>query len=105
MRTLAEPRYCSSCLSSHIGSVPCGMTWLQRIKSQRVDPGVEETKTKRKYWNPESVDTLFQDGLNPNERRELMMEETNGVGYVDDPKSLDPHSKEQLGRAIFGKDE
>lgn len=81
------------------------MTWLGRIRSQTVDPGVLETRTKRKYWNSESVDTLFQDGLSPSDRKELMMEETAGVGYVDDPKSLDPVSKRRLGEALFGDDE
>lgn len=72
-----QARDCPDCGSSHIGLVPCGMTYRQRLCSTTVDNSVLATRTKKNYYDS---DTLSQ--LVPDHAHEQMMEETGGIGPV-----------------------
>ena len=96
-------RACDSCGSEHLGP-DCGLTYAQRLRSVRLDGSVTESRSKARYWDEEPLGDLFQDGLTGKERSELVMDETNGVGYVDNPKDMTPTQEKEFSRA-FGFDE
>lgn len=88
VKTRAEIRYCESCKSSHMGRVPCGLTYSQRIRSMRVDqswmPAKIESRAsgETEYYDDQQLSALFDDGLTGEERKEQLMDETQGVGYA-----------------------
>lgn len=77
----AVPRDCSDCGSSHIGQVPCGMTWIQRMKSTRLDTGWMPNAPRKNYYDRQSVDEMFG-GTTEAERKEELMDDTEGLGVV-----------------------
>lgn len=80
----ATPRYCESCSSEHIGQVPCGMTWLQRLKSATFDQlTTHPSKTTNKYWDQESITETFGE-----DARDDFMEVTQGKGVDGDLTGL-----------------
>lgn len=70
----AEFRDCPDCGSSHLGP-RCGMTFRQRLRSVRLDPRIEETKTKRNYYDVDAVHQAFGE-----DARDELMEDTDGWG-------------------------
>lgn len=68
--------YCDDCKSEHLGA-PCGMSWIDRMRSVRIDGGVLETRTKRNYYDREPVHGMFGDTA-----QEQMEKETDGLGYA-----------------------
>lgn len=94
----AEPRFCSSCSSEHIGQVPCGMTYMQRLGSVRLDGSVTATRDKKKYWDESSLKD-FWGGQTESERKEQLMEETKGIGVVP-REELHTEKGHKLAKAI-----
>lgn len=74
--------HCPDCESDHIAPNPCGMSFRQRLSSVQLSGSVTETRTKRKYWDESSLKE-FWGGKDEGERRDELMEETKGIGYVD----------------------
>lgn len=72
----ATPKYCPDCESEHIGQVPCGMTWRQRVLSQTVDEAVNATRTRRKYWDQDALNQQFGE-----DAAEKTLHDTEGRGY------------------------
>lgn len=66
---------CTSCGSEHIGLNPCGLTFVERLRSQTLDPSWMPTKQLKNYYDQEAIDADF--GA---DAEELMMDETEGVG-------------------------
>ena len=87
--------HCDDCGSEHLAPVPCGMTFIQRLRSVNLDGSVTETREKRRYWSSEGMNEMF--GNTEAERREELMEDTKGIGYVDDLNSPKAH---ELAKAI-----
>lgn len=88
-------RFCDSCGTEHIGVVPCGMTFRERLCTTRLDGSVTETRNKRNYYEDESYKELFG-GYDRKERREKLMDDTHGYGPLG--KSNDPkHFKAVMG--------
>lgn len=72
----ATPKYCPDCDTAHIGPVPCGMTWKQRVLSQTVSGDVYQSRTKKRYWDQEALDEQFGP-----DATEKTLEDTQGKGY------------------------
>lgn len=79
-------RFCTDCESTHMGRVPCGMSYAQRLRSQTTDPSWMPARRAvgnlKNYYDDESVSALFNDGLTGKERKEQMLDETEGVGVA-----------------------
>jgi hypothetical protein len=73
---VTEVRYCTSCKTEHIGKVPCGLTWKQRMGTVDLDWASLETRDKKNYFDQEALD----DSFGP-DAQEVMMDETDGMGY------------------------
>jgi hypothetical protein len=71
-----EARHCVDCGVAHYGEVPCGMTYLERLRSVRVD-GVMVTRTKREYYDSGPVDEVFGE-----DSRDRYWSETGGRGAI-----------------------
>ena len=93
---------CTDCGSAHLGIKPCGYPSVDaRIASMKTvrlatewmpsrtaarqtmvrdDNGVE--RPEQEYYDDEALTAMFDDGLTGKERKELLMEETKGVGYA-----------------------
>lgn len=69
--------HCSSCGSEHLGPVPCGLSFRDRMRSIELDQGVLETRTRRNYFDVEPIRQTF--GEDANER---MLDETDGLGFA-----------------------
>ncbi len=87
-------RYCSSCRSVHLGRVPCGLSWAARIGTVRVDVAVGESRTRRGYFDAESVSEAFGE-----DARDRALDETDGIGHVERAPDgtllhIDRHSNE-----------
>lgn len=72
-------RYCEDCGSEHMNA-PCGMKYVDRLRSVRLDSSVTETRTKHNYFDDDALTGTF--GKTAAERHEEMMEETQGVGVA-----------------------
>lgn len=91
----ATPRPCESCGSEHIGQIPCGMTWLERMKTTRLDHSwMPNPPNRRNYYDDEPLKEVF--GADSKERHEQMMDETAGFGPVT-RESSDEHFKAVIG--------
>ena len=91
-------KMCVDCGAEHLSPVPCGMTRGQRYRTVKVDsdwmpsrraarstPKVLDngvTTTESEYYDDQALTEFFGDGLTGDERKELMMEETQGVGIA-----------------------
>lgn len=75
-------KFCSDCSTRHMGVVPCG-GYLNRLRSVRLDNTVTETRTKRSYFDAESLAGLFK--RKPGEVKEEMDEElgSRGLAYSE----------------------
>lgn len=68
--------YCDDCKSEHLGA-PCGMSWIDRMRTVQIDKAALETAEKHSYYDSEPVNELF------GEDSQLQMEEeTRGLGYA-----------------------
>lgn len=94
----AEPRHCGDCDSEHIGVVPCGMTWLQRMRSTQTDVAVNESRSRVQYWDDEGLKEVF--GQTKAERREQMLDETEGRGPIYQGQEMTPED----AKLYFGDD-
>ena len=70
-------RECLSCGSSHLGRVPCGMTWGERMRTVRLDKASMDTAELHNYYDTAGVEASFPDA----EAR--LMEDTDGIGYMN----------------------
>jgi hypothetical protein len=71
---------CSDCGSEHLPPVPCGLTFAQRLGSQRIDKSWMPAKRDgglKNYYDSEALGDAF--GADAHEQ---MMEETKGFGPV-----------------------
>ena len=75
MVTQASVKFCVSCGTDHIGQVPCGLSYRDRLRSVTLDPSCTPTREKHNYYDQESLSTVFGE-----DAEEQMMEETHGVG-------------------------
>jgi len=67
---------CPDCGSEHLGG-RCGLTFAQRLRTVQVDGAALETRTKRNYYDLESVhDTFGEDA------EDRMMDATKGLGSI-----------------------
>lgn len=67
---------CPDCGSEHMGG-RCGMTFAERLRTVQVDGAALETRTKRDYYDVESVhDTFGEDA------EDKMMDATKGIGAI-----------------------
>lgn len=108
---MAEFRDCSSCGSAHMGVVPCGLSYAERLGSVVVDKMSFDTAERHSYYDPEPIRQVFGE-----DSAERMFEETQGLGYTredehgvlrhKDRKSGDwvPVTEEQLDRVYLGGD-
>jgi hypothetical protein len=69
-----SPRRCSSCGSEHYGRVPCGLTFIQRMRSVRVDQSNLEAP-RGAYYDEDAVREQF--GA---DARDKMLDATDGMG-------------------------
>lgn len=89
-------RACSDCGSSHMGRVPCGLSYMQRLGStQRTIGWMDRDKTN--WFDDEPLKEVW--GLDKNERKEDLMEQTGGHGFFDSPKDMTPEAAEYFGFA------
>jgi len=68
---------CSSCGSEHLPPVPCGMTFLERMKTVQVNERNFDTAEKANYFDSVALDEAFGP-----DRKERMLHETRGLGPV-----------------------
>ena len=94
----AVPRYCSDCETEHIGQVPCGMTWLQRMRSTVLDTEATPSRSRRDYFDDEPLKGIF--GADKRERKEEVMEETKGIGALSRRDPMTP----EAAKVFFGDD-
>ena len=73
--------WCPDCESSHIGENPCGMTYMERLRSTQLSPSVTPTKSLRKYWDTEALTDQFGDHAT-----DYSLDLTNGEGLNDAPR-------------------
>lgn len=57
---MTVPRYCPDCDSKHIGLVPCGMSWLQRLRSTGVSADALPTRTPKRYRDIKETEAGWQ---------------------------------------------
>ena len=60
-----------------MGPVPCGLTFMSRMRTVRLDEPAMETRDVKNYYDAEAIDDLI--GPDAEGR---MLEETDGLGYV-----------------------
>lgn len=72
-------RYCPDCKTEHLNA-PCGLTYVQRLRSAQIHGSVTPTKDKQNYYEDEALKDVF--GADRNERRQDMADATNGRGYT-----------------------
>lgn len=103
LRGATELRRCPDCKSEHLGAA-CGGNFVARLRSVRLDPSATPTRDLKRYWDDESVSSVFNDGLTGKERKEKMFDETDGVGFVD-RHEFDTPKGHAAAQRIFGDDE
>ena len=93
--------YCSSCGSEHLGRVPCGLTFAQRIKGvgfgsdwmpSRTDARQREPERHR-YYDSEPIDQVFG-----TDSREKMLEDTKGLGFAQEDAAGDLWHRDRASR-------
>lgn len=62
-----------------------------------LDPKALPHKNKTHYFDDEVLKDVW--GLDKHERKEQLMEETGGHGYVDNPADLTPEAARHFGLA------
>lgn len=93
-------RDCPDCKTSHIGKVPCGLSYRDRLRSTRLDSSATPSRDRRNYYDSEAISGIF--GADAHER---MLEETEGVGYVTPEEfAALPEDKQQDVAAFYGAD-
>ena len=69
--------YCPDCRSTHMGSVPCGLSYAARLRSTQVNRAGFDTASKVNYYDADAVHRAFGE-----DAREAMLEETRGLGPI-----------------------
>lgn len=84
---------CIDCGDHHLGRCG-GLSFVQRLRSVRLDLSLTQTRTRRNYYDRESLDDMF--GEDEATRKERYWDETKGMGAVKrgdiaklDDKALD----------------
>lgn len=86
------------CGSSHMGpECPEGTTFRSRLRTMTIDPRALPNKDKKLYWDDEPMKDVF--GLDRNERKEDLMEQTGGHGFFDRPEDMTPEAARYFGLA------
>lgn len=60
-------------------SCTCNISFADKLRTIQLGAGVTETRTKRSYYDDESVSELF-DGMPRKERKARYMHDTKGLG-------------------------
>lgn len=68
---------CSSCGSEHLPPVPCGLSFIDRLRSVQVNERNFDTAERHNYYDRSALDEAFGP-----DRREKMLQETRGLGPV-----------------------
>lgn len=92
-------RICSSCGSEHMGLVPCGMTFMQRMRTVQVDYAAMETRDLKNYYDAAAVETSFPGAT------EKMYDDTDGIGYVNQADDGDWYYRNRKTREVEKADE
>ena len=96
--------FCADCKSEHINP-GCGLTWLQRMRSSRLDtqwfPNPPASK-RRNFYDDDAVSATFG-GLDRKERKEQYLEETKGKGALTGVAGKDYDAKRV--DEVLGKEE
>lgn len=71
---------CQSCGSEHLPPVPCGMTFVERLRSVQVHGSVLESRSASRRFDTESVDDQF--GGTAKERKDEFYADTRGLGNI-----------------------
>jgi hypothetical protein len=71
--------HCPDCGSTHLAA-PCGMSFVQRLRTTQIHGSVTPTKDKKDYWPDDGLKEIF--GMDRNERRADMADATQGRGYT-----------------------
>lgn len=80
--------YCEDCKSEHLAPNPCGLTWLQRLRTSRLDTRwMPNPPTRRNYYDDQPLQETF--GQDRKERREQYLEETKGKGAITRRERVD----------------
>lgn len=66
---------CPDCNSTHMAPVPCGLSYMQRLRSSQLHPDATPSREKRKYWDQEALDNQFGE-----DAREHSLDITKGRG-------------------------
>lgn len=91
---------CPSCGSVHMGVVPCGLTFGERMRSVVVDGRVLETRTKARYWDSHAADQTFGE-----DRVDRYWEETGGHGAIQRGSDGELYHKNYKGEVQVASDE
>lgn len=91
--------HCPDCGSEHMHA-PCGMTYVQRLCSVRLDTSVTATRTKKNYYDQGPIDEIFGESAD-----ERMMDETEGFGVVTPEELAARPDLEQDIAAYYGADD
>lgn len=89
------PRYCPDCKSEHLNA-PCGLAYAQRLRSHQTAVGWM-SRDKKDWFDDQPLKDVW--GLDKHERKEQLMEETGGHGFIDNPKDLTPEAAQHFGLA------
>ena len=96
-----EFRHCDSCGSDHLGPVPCGMSFAQRMKSTNTDFGSFETVyNRRNYYDSAAVDATFS-----HDSKDRLYDETDGIGYVKQADDGEWYHRDRKTNEVVKMDE
>jgi hypothetical protein len=73
---------CSSCGSEHLPPVPCGLSFIERLRSTQVHGSVLASRTEHSRYDHEAIDMEF--GKTAKERKAEFYEDTRGLGVMKD---------------------
>ena len=92
-------RYCNSCGSEHLGVVPCGLTFGERMRTVQVDRAAMDTADLKNYYDSAAVEASF-----PN-AKERLYEDTDGIGYLNQAADGDWYYRNRKTKEIEKADE
>lgn len=90
---------CISCGSEHMGRVPCGLSFMQRMRSVKVDWAAMETRDMKNYYDSAAVEAQFPGA------KEKMLDDSDGIGYTKQASDGDWYHRNFKTREIEKLDE
>jgi len=70
-----DGRVCPSCGSAHLGKIPCGLTFRERLLTVRMDASLMETRSLPTYYDSDAVKEQFGE-----DAKERLLDSTHGYG-------------------------